>query len=125
MPRDSVKAAAYLARYRAEHTDEIRRGQKDWYLRNRDWCRENMRETNYRLRYGITVADYDDMFKIQGGKCAICKSPSARGKGRFHVDHDHATGKIRGLLCHTCNTSLAHPERFGVTWENYLKYLIA
>lgn len=52
--------------------------------------------------YGIGEGDYDRMYAAQGGKCAICQ----RGKGkskRLSVDHDHKTGKVRGLLCAACN----------------------
>ncbi len=53
-------------------------------------------------RYGITVEEYEDLLKSQDGVCAICKMPCVTGK-RLHVDHDHMTGEIRGLLCYRCN----------------------
>ena len=60
------------------------------------------------LSYGITEEDYDRMYKEQKGVCAICKKPETRqSKGKttlLCVDHDHETGKVRGLLCHRCNT---------------------
>jgi hypothetical protein len=59
--------------------------------------------------YGLTLDAYNEILKEQGGCCAICESGTADMNGRknmFHVDHDHNTGKIRGLLCHNCNVSL-------------------
>lgn len=56
--------------------------------------------------YGITLADYDAMLAAQDGRCAICKTDVPKGKGRFSVDHDHVTGKVRALLCNTCNAGL-------------------
>lgn len=58
--------------------------------------------------YGIELEDYDKMAKDQEGKCLLCeKVPNGLKKGeQFHVDHDHITGKIRGLLCDTCNRGL-------------------
>lgn len=54
--------------------------------------------------YNITLEEYDRMLKAQGGKCAIC---SCELKGRnCHVDHNHETGEVRGLLCHSCNVGL-------------------
>lgn len=53
---------------------------------------------------GITDADYAAMLAAQGGHCAIC--PSTPKTRRLHVDHDHATGAVRGLLCHRCNRAL-------------------
>lgn len=47
------------------------------------------------------MAQYDKMLAAQGGKCAICKRPPK--SRRLAVDHDHKTGKVRGLLCFRCN----------------------
>jgi hypothetical protein len=55
------------------------------------------REYHLRRRYGITGADFDAMVEVQGGTCAVCDQKPE------HVDHDHKTGKVRGLLCYTCN----------------------
>lgn len=57
--------------------------------------------------YGISLKGYEEMFEEQDGKCAICESyePNTK-KGVFHVDHCHTTGKVRALLCHTCNIGL-------------------
>lgn len=52
-------------------------------------------------RYGITAAEADHLLALQGGLCAICKAAPAE-----HVDHDHATGKVRALLCFNCNGGL-------------------
>ena len=52
-------------------------------------------------RYGITAAEADFLFKEQEGLCAICKAAPAG-----HVDHDHATGAVRALLCFNCNGGL-------------------
>lgn len=56
--------------------------------------------------YGLTLLQYDLMLKTQGGGCKICGKKTPKGQGRFHVDHDHKTGKIRGLLCQHCNIML-------------------
>ena len=67
---------------------------------------EQLRVVNYRRVHGIAVSDYDDMFRAQGGKCAICTSTNPGGPRHFTVDHDHRTGQIRGLLCRYCNAGL-------------------
>lgn len=66
------------------------------------------KERRYNLaRYKITAEEYDRLTKEQGGLCALCKQPATNGTGkRLHVDHDHTTGRVRGLLCHGCNTGL-------------------
>lgn len=62
----------------------------------------------FRRKYGITAADYFAMLSAQGGNCALCLLPPET-KRRLAVDHDHITGKVRGLLCTKCNSAL---ERF-------------
>jgi predicted RecB family nuclease len=68
-------------------------------------------EKNQRLRsvYGIGIREYDKMLRRQGFACAICRKPD-EGRTLF-VDHDHATGHIRGLLCRNCNTAAGWFER--------------
>jgi hypothetical protein len=59
------------------------------------------REYHLRRRYGIGQAEFTEMLEGQGGKCAICRAPDPQ-----HVDHDHRTGWVRGILCFNCNGGL-------------------
>ncbi len=65
--------------------------QRRWYLKK---------------KYGLSLEDFQIMFDIQGGVCAICGE--AEVKQLLSVDHDHKTDKVRGLLCHLCNTGLGY-----------------
>lgn len=64
--------------------------------------------------YKMRIEDWDARMAAQGGVCGVCGSREPRGKG-WHVDHDHALGEIRGILCHFCNLAIGHfgddPER--------------
>lgn len=53
----------------------------------------------------LTIGQYRDLHDKQDGLCAACHLP-ASGKHRLHIDHDHSTGAIRGLLCAGCNSAL-------------------
>ena len=69
------------------------------------------RKRQLKCRYGITVEEYNKLFERQGGKCAICQIAtrayvSGNGTTHLHVDHDHGTGRVRGLLCNRCNMVL-------------------
>lgn len=57
-------------------------------------------------KYGITLEQYNEILERQEYKCAICLQPSNTMKKSMPVDHNHITGKIRGLLCSTCNTAI-------------------
>ena len=66
-----------------------------------------MRNEKLREKYGISHTEYEHILIEQGGGCAICGSQKSRGRyERFHVDHCHETGQVRGILCHPCNMAL-------------------
>lgn len=81
---------------------------KKWRLADPD----RFRSYSLKRRFGITLDDYNKMLEAQGGVCAICRLPEVvmeRGRVRnLHVDHDHDTNAIRGLLCDACNRGLGH-----------------
>jgi hypothetical protein len=61
------------------------------------------REWWYKSQYGMTEPDYQKLVVIQGNRCLICEEKSDK---RLYVDHDHKTGKVRGLLCNRCNAAI-------------------
>lgn len=79
-------------------------------------------------QYGISLETYDKMFSEQNGCCAICSKPIAHGLEpnvkvglKACVDHCHATGRVRGMLCHYCNRSLAFLEAHKDAALTYLQ----
>lgn len=75
-------------------------------------------------RYNISENEFLDMLIEQGGKCAICQSPyEGRENKRLHVDHNHATGKVRGLLCGFCNRALGWAKDDAKRLEAMLSYI--
>lgn len=79
-----------------------------WHVRNPDsWRRSAMK------KYGMTLDEFKEMSAKQKDKCAICGEKEIRkrkngipGTTPLHIDHDHNTGIIRGLICHRCNSAL-------------------
>lgn len=67
---------------------------------------ENARNVSFKKWYNLTNLDYDRMLEEQNGRCMICGRHQSEFKNRFNVDHDHTTGKVRALLCVSCNTGL-------------------
>jgi hypothetical protein len=105
--REKVRAAK--RRYRETHKEEVRerrrlRLQSDPHFRDRERARgrEWQRRKRYDKVYRLSLVDYDAMRQRQNGVCAICK----RSGQALCVDHCHACGKVRGLLCGKCNSVL-------------------
>jgi len=77
------------------------------YCRDCGKAYKNGRPGRHRAeRYGLTPERYARIVAEQGDVCAICTAEQPGGNGSWHVDHDHATGKVRGLLCLKCNAGL-------------------
>jgi len=114
---------------RPECKDCTRARRKRWYLENREreiarvlaWQRDNPdmlaarmeafrsagkkkvsdRKSHLKRKYGLTLEEYDMLLASQSGRCAICGRD-----GVDHVDHDHMTGRVRGILCFQCNVAI-------------------
>lgn len=101
------RARGYYKRYHQRHKTE-----RNQYCREYDRsnpARQHARRHKSKLAvYGITPDDYDNLYQDQEGCCAICGKHQSGFKRRFGVDHCHKTGRIRGLLCHHCNTALGN-----------------
>lgn len=80
---------------------------KAWVAANPSEYERARRKSHLKKHYGITAEQFDAMLAAQGGQCAICSEPPTDARGfRPHVDHCHASGKIRGILCGRCNKAL-------------------
>lgn len=119
----------YSKRYRQD--PECRARSKEYHaIRYRERLAENgysleSRERILKKQYGITLQDYVRILVSQNQKCAICGSetPDRGGAESFDVDHDHATGKVRGLLCKHCNLMLGNAKDSTSTLESAITYL--
>jgi len=112
--RKCAQKQTYIERQKTKYLENIE--EKRAYYRERyhrlykDGSWERQRNKWIIRNYGITEADYDTRLTIQNGRCAICgkDNPGKTGKTgkRWHIDHDHVTGKVRGLLCRNCNVNV-------------------
>lgn len=94
--------------------------EKERYQRTRVETRERHLVRNY----GVTLAVYERMLTAQSGRCAICqRTEDSQRHGVFHVDHCHATGTVRGLLCRGCNHLLGHVKDDPAVLERAIAYL--
>lgn len=123
-----LKSARFRSR-RPERTEEIRKkcllknpnskreSDKKYQLKNKSKLKEKAQEyykknsqkyieKSLRSYYKLSIGQYDKMFKDQEERCAICNRHQENFSRRLFVDHDHKTGRIRGLLCGPCNSGI-------------------
>lgn len=102
-----VCSSEHRKRWVKENPDYHREHNKQYYPKNRDRYLANKRKWSLKSNYGLTEEDYANLLEVQDGCCAICNSDSPGDRWNyFHVDHDHKTGTVRGLLCAKCNTAI-------------------
>jgi len=82
-----------------------------------------IRDYHLRERYDISLEDFNELFVKQNGCCAICNIHQAQTSRRFHLDHNHKTKQIRGLLCESCNHLIGQANENPTTLVNAAIYL--
>lgn len=103
----------YERKYREENIDQIREYNARWHRENRANNPEKVRAMHLKSLYGLTSEQYNQMLAGQNGHCAVCsRTPDEEHHKVLHIDHDHTTGLVRGLLCSRCNTG------YGLLGEN-------
>lgn len=91
-----------ISLYRKARRSISRQLDNEHYARTKD----RHRELTASKKYGISIEEYRELFKKHDNKCAICGSIETAKNKVLAVDHDHNTGKVRGLLCGKCNRGL-------------------
>ena len=86
-------------------------------------ARLRYRAEDLKKNYGMTIEEFDAILASQGSQCAICRVDEPGGKGAWHVDHNHLTGDLRGLLCHNCNLGLGHFQDSPDLLRKAIQYL--
>jgi hypothetical protein len=115
----SAEAVVRVREWRKRNPDAHRIQSRADHQRHREKRlsrgREHYYETLYKqkirkllVKYGLDAEAYEKLFEKQKGLCALCESNP--GPGKLVVDHDHKTGRVRGLLCRPCNLAIAKAE---------------
>lgn len=85
------------------------------------------RKSHFMRKYGVPHDEYDKMYEAQEGKCFLCNEGGplkVEGRHRLHTDHNHDTGKLRKLLCNTCNWKIGVLETMDIDWlQGAIDYL--
>lgn len=107
------------AGYRAANAGKVREAQQRYRDANRDVLNGKERER----KIGVTLEQFTSMIAAQGGVCGACKSPFEADSRHTHADHDHRTGKFRGVLCRRCNLTLGYASDDIGRLEQLIAYL--
>jgi len=88
-------------------------------------CVAHAKKLRLLKEHGLTEEDFYSLLAAQKGQCAICqiKTPNDSRGYRWHVDHNHKTGQVRGLLCTNCNRGLGHLQDSIIVLKAAIKYL--
>jgi hypothetical protein len=101
-----AKHAAQARRYRAANPDKVSATRRKHYAANKDKLNAATVKYARKRKYGVSQEQFNELLAAQNSACALCFTTEPKGRGSFHVDHCHATGVVRGLLCHSCTTAL-------------------
>lgn len=107
---------------REKNPEKARQACRKWRKNNRKASRGSAREQRLKRYYGISLEQYRAMLTSQKGVCSICGGVNPNGY-RLCIDHCHATGKIRGLLCSLCNTALGYLKDSPLLFRKAADYL--
>jgi Recombination endonuclease VII len=133
--RNDPKVKEYQRKYVQEHKEEHNARGRDWKRKNKDkvnalarqyyskhpqYFSAKRRAQRLRTSYGLSVAEFDALVEKQNKCCAICEKEFERTP---QVDHDHKTGKVRGLLCIKCNRALGLFADDSNVLKNAITYL--
>src|SRR5574337_378588 len=107
-------------KYYSSNTDKVKKTVRRYENKNREQIKINHYEYCIKRKYGISREDVEKILIAQNFVCAICKKPFTITP---FVDHDHKSGKVRGLLCRICNLGIGWIEMMNIkTCNEYLKY---
>lgn len=109
---------------RPECRDCRNRDEKPYRIAHKEQIALAMRKTKLKWKFGMTLEAYEKRYKEQSDCCLLCNRNRSEFKIALSVDHDHKTGKVRGLLCHDCNTGLGKFRDSAELLNKAAQYLI-
>ena len=96
---------------------------KQWRKDNPERKRQYEKQFMLKQRYGLSYTQYTQMFIDQEYQCSICKQEVLPDTKNAHVDHNHTTGKVRAILCNSCNTGLGKFKESPELLQQAIQYL--
>lgn len=100
--------SSYARAYYFRNKETIKEKQRAYYLRNKDRILKRTSSYARRRKYNLSSEDISFKLEQQNNQCLICDTKLNLSGPNTHVDHDHSSGKVRGILCKMCNNGLGH-----------------
>jgi hypothetical protein len=134
MGRDLEHKKEYQKEYYLKNKKKLLEYRKNFYNENKEiaiqrsktWAENNKRRRKHNVlmsTHKISIDDYERMLVEQDYKCYCCSVEHSSLKKGLFVDHCHTTGKVRGLLCNSCNSALGYAKDNITVLANMIKYL--
>jgi hypothetical protein len=117
--------ADHIRRYWQEYRDnnKVKIAERDRNRKQTPQSREKRRFYCWKKAYGIDRLQFVELFAAQGKVCAMSKTVDPKCRKGWHIDHDHVTGKVRGVLCPRCNSVLAQSRDNIAVLKSAIAYL--
>ena len=112
------KVKEYKRRWRHKNLEKVNKQSREIRKANPERTKLSQRKSSLKSQYGLTLEQFDLLSKSQNYECRICNR-----KIKLCVDHDHKTGKVRGLLCSRCNRCIGQFEENVIFLKNAIKYI--
>lgn len=119
---------SWETKWHKDNRESLLKKKREWYYKNKEHSLDLQRKRNRKKWYGLSHEEYLKILEEQKGVCAICfntettRNPSGVVRP-LSVDHDHNTGKVRGILCSKCNKMLGNSNDNTEILERAIKYL--
>jgi len=121
-----IRQRAYHKAWRELNQVKLREYNEAYWAKSKDQRKHSTRAYTIRTKFGLSMQEYDELREGQGCRCKICGTDKARVRHHdyaWYVDHDHVTGKVRGLLCHNCNIAMGLLKENIETLQSTITYL--
>ncbi len=122
-PKHSAVRRASWRKHRQSLKGQISHQKAEYIYTRSEKGRAFQRARRLKVRYNLTVEEWENILKEQGGVCAGCKRPPSDFNHTFHVDHNHSTQAVRGILCWSCNQMLPTRKNLTDIIHNLMEYL--
>ncbi len=123
MTTTKEKKAEYDKKRRQANTEYYSQKAMEWTKATREKVLLSAKKNWYKTKYGITIEEYKQKLENQNYCCAICNKHESNFVRQLAVDHCHATGKVRDLLCPKCNLAFGYVNEDTTILENMISYV--